>query len=96
MSKAERNRRRRHKRRPNRQPSVADLTSWRTPPAHAVRGGTPEARALAATVADAREMPCRATFLDDPVFGRILAVGTDGTVIPGRQWQGGGAAGTAV
>ena len=85
MSKAKRNRQRRHGQAHN-TPRAFTGCSWKTPPADAVQGGTAEAMELAANFADATEMPCRATFLDDPVFGdalQALTLGIDGTLIPG-------------
>ncbi|WP_329260760.1 hypothetical protein OG417_25010 [Actinoallomurus sp. NBC_01490] len=85
MGKAARNRRRRHERTGREQHGSPEQPSWWAQPTDVARGGTTEAKELAARVADAVEMPCRATFLDDPVFGgalNALLTGADVTQPP--------------
>lgn len=62
MGKAARNRRSRQQ-----QSRAENLGQhgWTGP----IRGGSAEARDLIAQVTSETEMPCRATFLDDPLFG---------------------------
>jgi hypothetical protein len=72
MGKGSRNRRRAGQSGGTRHRAVNERFSWRTPPPYAARGNTPEALQMAAMVADAYVMPCRATYLDDPVLADVV------------------------
>jgi hypothetical protein len=72
MGKGARNRRRRATSGHALNRTAAGPVSWRIPPADTARGNTPEALQMAATVADAYVMPCRATYLDDPVLTGVV------------------------
>jgi hypothetical protein len=91
MSKARRNRRRRHEHARNAAPGFTAGSGWTVPPPHAVRGGTAEAVRLAAGFASDTEMPCRATFLNDPVLAGALpplVIGPGGALIPDSDGAG--------
>jgi hypothetical protein len=82
MGKAERNRRNRRQR-----PGPAERLK-RDGSTGPFRGGTAEARELFEQVAAETEMPCRATFMDDPLFGgrvaRVTGMTPEGGLITGR------------
>ena len=73
MGKGSRNRRRRaNQSGGTRHRAVVERFSLGTPPPYAARGNTREALQMAAMVADAYVMPCRATYLDDPVLADVV------------------------
>ncbi|MEV4091273.1 hypothetical protein [Streptosporangium saharense] len=78
MGKAERNRKRR------RQQNDRD-GAWTNVPPHAVRGGTQAAVTLAADILEETQMPCRTTFMDDPMLGgpkaTVVDIQSDGSVV---------------
>jgi hypothetical protein len=82
MGKAERNRRNRRQR-----PGPAERLK-RDGSTGPLRGGSAEARELFEHVAAETEMPCRATFMDDPLFGgraaRVTGMTPEGGLITGR------------
>lgn len=91
MSKAKRNRRRRHGQSRDTRHRFVGQSSPATVLPHAVRGGTAEAMQLAAKVANDTEMPCRAAFLNDPVFSGAfpaLATGPGGALVPDADGAG--------
>jgi hypothetical protein len=79
MGKAARNRRQRQPGRPQRPGRAAPpgTLPGATPQDHGTvgpfRGGSPEAQELLEQIWQDTEMPCRATYLDDPIFGSRLA-----------------------
>jgi len=81
MGKAERNRRNRRQR-----PGPAERLK-RDGSTGPLRGGSAEARELFEHVAAETEMPCRATFMDDPLFGgraaRVAGMTPEGGLITG-------------
>jgi hypothetical protein len=82
MGKAERNRRNRRQR-----PGPAERLK-RDGSTGPLRGGSAEARELFEHVAAETEMPCRATFMDDPLFGgraaKVTGMTPEGGLITGR------------
>ena len=87
MGKAARNRRSRQ------QQSRAAERLQRRGSTGPLRGGSAEARELLAKVSAETEMPCRATFMDDPLFGGHPATVTGITPEGGLITETGGAAG---
>src|SRR5258708_7324397 len=80
MGKAARNRRSRQQQ--SRAAENLRQHGWTRP----IRGGSAEARGLIAQVTSETEMPCRATFLDDPLFGghqarRVTDMTPDGALV---------------
>src|ERR1022692_4150066 len=87
MGKAARNRRSRQ------QQSRAAERLQRRGSTGPLRGGSAEARELFAKVSAETEMPCRATFMDDPLFGGHPATVTGITPEGGLITETGGEAG---
>jgi len=86
MGKAARNRKRREQSRSQPSTASSDPASWQHwLPEGPLDGHDPQTHALLARLATEHHMPCKLTYLDDPVFGRrvlpVADITEDGTLI---------------
>jgi hypothetical protein len=90
MGKAARNRKRRQPSTGQLSTASSDLASWQHwLPEGPLDGHDPQTQALLARLATEHHMPCKLTYLDDPIFGRgvipVAGITEDGTLIPDRS-----------
>lgn len=87
MGKGARNRQRRHQAAGHTSTASRDPASWEHwLPEGPLAGDDPQTQVLLARLATEHHMPCKLTYLDDPVFGRgavpVAGIAQDGTLIP--------------
>lgn len=90
MGKGARNRQRRRQSADQSSTAGRDPADWlRWLPEGPLRGEDPRTQALLARMSTEHHMPCKLTYLHDPVFGRgavpVVGIEEDGTLIPDRS-----------
>jgi hypothetical protein len=90
MGKAARNRKRRDHSAGHPSTASSDPASWQLwLPEGPLDGHDPQTQALLARLATEHHMPCKLTYLDDPVFGRgrvpVAGITAEGILIPDRS-----------